>query len=53
MDQIYKEVAFISYHFHWSSDEVLEMPHWERVRWCSEISEINRELGETEKRISL
>ena len=31
----------MAYHFNWSHDEVLEMPHWERHRWCAEISDIN------------
>jgi len=31
----------VAYHFNWSHDEVLEMPHWERHRWCEEISTIN------------
>ena len=53
LEKLYKEVAFISYYLHWSSEEVLSMPHWERSRWCSEISDIHIELGEKEKRISL
>lgn len=31
----------MAYHFNWSHDEVLGMPHWERHRWCEEISTIN------------
>lgn len=41
---MYKEMAFISYYFHWSNDEVLKMDHQSRRRWCNEISSINREL---------
>jgi hypothetical protein len=41
---MYKEMSFISYYFHWSSEEVLAMDHASRRRWCSEISAINREL---------
>lgn len=40
-DRLYEEVAFVTYHFHWGHDDVLEMPHWERRRWCEEISRIN------------
>ena len=31
----------MAYHFNWSHDEVLRMPHWERHRWCDEISAFN------------
>lgn len=41
LDRLYEEVAFVAYHFHWSHDDVLHMPHWERRRWCDEISRIN------------
>ncbi len=37
-------MSFISYYFHWSSSEVLEMDHNTRRRWCNEISSINKEL---------
>lgn len=51
LDQIYEEVAFVAYHFHWSHDDVLNMPHWERKRWCEEISRINERINEgTENR---
>ncbi|WP_456401956.1 DUF6760 family protein [Hydrogenimonas sp.] len=53
LDALYREVAFVAYHFHWSSEEVLQMPHWERKRWCEEISTINRKIGEEERRVSL
>lgn len=36
----------MSYHFNWGHDEVLEMPHWERQRWCDEISTINEQLNQ-------
>lgn len=38
-------MSFISYYFHWSSEEVLKMDHVTRRRWCSEISAINKELA--------
>ena len=33
----------MAYHFNWSHDEILRMPHWERHRWCDEISAINEQ----------
>jgi len=46
VDRLYEEVAFVAYHFNWGHDEVLNMPHWERQRWCEEISAINDRLSE-------
>ncbi|ADQ69200.1 hypothetical protein G3I44_18715 [Halogeometricum borinquense] len=44
-DVLFEEVAFVAYHFGWSRDEVLGMSHWERQRWCEEISDINEEMN--------
>lgn len=49
LEQMYQEVAFIVYHFHWSLDDVLEMEHAERHRWIKEISAINKRINEDEK----
>ena len=38
---LYREVAFIAYHFHWSHKDVLMLEHKERQRWMEEISAIN------------
>lgn len=46
LDRLYEEVAFIAYHFNWSHEAVLNMPHWERQRWCEEISRINERMNE-------
>lgn len=46
-DALFEEVAFIAYHFGWDHDAVLQMPHWERQRWCEEISSINERLNES------
>jgi hypothetical protein len=39
---VYEEVAFIAYNFHWSFNEILNMDHQERRKWCEEISKINK-----------
>jgi hypothetical protein len=44
-DQLYAEMAFIAYYFHWPWGELMQLPHAERRRWCEEISRINRELN--------
>jgi len=46
-------MAFLSYYFHWSSEEVLGMEHLERRRWCQRLSKINKKLsGEDKNSIS-
>lgn len=37
-------MAFIAYHFHWSSRELMELDHAERRQWVGRISDINRNL---------
>lgn len=46
LDQLYEEMAFIAYHFHWPRAELMVLEHAERRRWCHEISGINRRLDE-------
>jgi hypothetical protein len=40
-------MAFIAHHFHWSHEEIMNLDHSERRRWCHEISRINRTLDGT------
>ncbi|RLG27430.1 hypothetical protein DRN85_00230 [Methanosarcinales archaeon] len=49
LDRIYEEVAFVAYHFHWSHEEIMNMDHRERRRWCEEVSKINKKLNESVK----
>ncbi|HET9532614.1 MAG TPA: DUF6760 family protein [Blastocatellia bacterium] len=51
LDQLYEEMAFIAYHFHWSHEELMNAEHGARRRWCEEISRINRKLGEEPENI--
>lgn len=46
VDRLYEEIAFVAYHFNWGHDELMEMPHLQRQRWCEEISRINERLNE-------
>ena len=46
LNRIYEEVAFIAYHFKWSYEELMEMDHSERRKWCMEISKINKSINE-------
>jgi len=50
LDRLYEEVAFIAYHFHWSFEDIVNMEHRERQKWCEEISRINRHLSVDKQR---
>jgi hypothetical protein len=45
VDELYEEMAFIAYHFHWSHEELMQLEHGQRRRWCEEISQINHNLN--------
>jgi hypothetical protein len=49
LDRLHEEIAFVSYHFHWSRGTLMNMEHRERQRWCSEISKINRQMSRSEE----
>lgn len=49
LGQLRTEVAFIAYHLHWSLDEILSLPHRERVEWVSQVSAINKRVAEESK----
>jgi hypothetical protein len=51
LEQIYEEVAFIAYHFHWPPDAVMNLEHSDRRRWVDQISAINRQLNEGNARV--
>jgi hypothetical protein len=45
LENIFKEVAFIAYHFHWDREAILALSHKERHRWVKEISKINERIN--------
>ena len=47
-DELYEEVAYVAYHFHWGLEEILDLEHPDRRRFVSEIARINRRLTEEE-----
>lgn len=42
-------MAFISYYFHWSQQDVMTMEHQVRREWCDEITKINTKVNENAK----
>lgn len=49
-EQLFQEIAYIAYHFHWPVDDILDMEHQERHVWLNEIARINREINEARRR---
>jgi hypothetical protein len=43
-EQLYQEVAYVAYHFHWSLDSILDLEHPTRQQYLAEISRINEQL---------
>jgi len=44
-DNLFEEVAYIAYHFHWPYDQIMSLEHRERQRWVTEIGRINERLN--------
>ncbi|HEY1278388.1 MAG TPA: DUF6760 family protein [Acidimicrobiales bacterium] len=42
VDQLYHEVAFVAYHFHWPLDVIVDLDHLTRRRFVGEISRLNQ-----------
>lgn len=49
--ELYHQLAFISYYFHWDLETVMALPHLERKKFCEEISRINRQANAEEKKL--
>ncbi len=45
LDELFEEVAFLAYHFHWPLEDILHLEHGDRQRFIEEISAINREMN--------
>jgi hypothetical protein len=45
LNELYEEIAFVAFHFHWPEGEVMQMEHEERRRWVLEISNLNRRVN--------
>lgn len=51
LERLYEEMAFVAYYFHWPYDELMQLEHRERRKWCEKISKINRQLNGEPKNI--
>ncbi len=39
-DRLFEEIAYVAYHFHWPYDDIVNLDHFERLRWVREIAKI-------------
>ncbi|MEU2657924.1 DUF6760 family protein [Streptomyces sp. NPDC007325] len=39
-DQLYEEVAYLAYHFHWPLDQLLDLEHAERQRFVAQVTRL-------------
>lgn len=49
LDDLYEEVAYIAYHFHWPHTEIMDMEHHDRRYWVEEIDKINQRRNEEDE----
>jgi len=42
---LFREVAYVAYHFNWSRNEILDLEHHERRRFVAEIGDINTRIS--------
>ncbi len=45
-----EEASFIAYYFHWANADILNMEHRDRIKWCDEISSINKAKSQEPER---
>lgn len=38
---LYEQITFLAYYLHWSSEEILSLPHMDRERLIKEINRIH------------
>ena len=43
--ELFEEVAYVAYHFHWPHSELMNLEHVERRLWVKEIVKINERLN--------
>jgi len=43
---LWQEIAYLSYHLHWSLESVLDLEHGDRIRLLREIASLNRRAWE-------
>ncbi|WXR60681.1 DUF6760 family protein [Peptostreptococcaceae bacterium AGR-M142] len=49
-EKIFEEAAFLAYNLHWNHDDIMNMEHKDRRKWCEEVSKINKNLSAQEEK---
>jgi hypothetical protein len=44
-DDIWRETAYVAYHFHWALDDILDLEHPVRRRFVAEIDALGGRRG--------
>lgn len=44
-EELFEEVAYVAYHFHWPLGEILDLEHPVRQRFVDEIGAINQRIA--------
>ena len=52
VEQLFEEIAYVAYHFHWAHEEIVELEHFRRRAFIREIAKINQRLNELAERES-
>lgn len=47
--ELYREMSFIAYYFHWDAGTVMALEHEERRRFCAEISALHEQMMDLPK----
>ena len=46
VEALWQEIAYLSYHLHWSLDELLDLEHMDRVRLVRAVVSLNQRAWE-------
>ncbi len=49
VEQLFEEIAYVAYHFHWAHEELIDLEHLRRKAFVREIAKINQRLNELAK----
>ncbi len=49
--ELYREMSFLAYYYHWEFDTVMALDHRTRRRFCAEISAIHKQISHQPRNI--
>lgn len=47
-EQLFQEVAYLAYYFHWPYTQIMDLNHQERLVWVDQVARINKRLNEAD-----